>query len=831
MASAGAAQKRSPNFVVIMADDLGAKELGCYGHAEHRTPHLDRLAEGGVRFRTCWSTPICSSTRVELMTGRYGFRTGWYNFMGRVTTPMHEFDPNEPTFGDVLQSAGYATALAGKWQLGYPTRHPNMIVEHGFQEYCIWNWIEMLPDANFPGSPRQRYRHPAVIENGKQLPTRLSQYGPDVYCDWLIDFIRRNKDYPFLAYYPMCLTHDPWDPTPDSPDQGGLKPNVEYMDKLVGRIVKALDDLGLREDTIVLFTGDNGTGNSGKGKTTELGTRAPMIVNSPGRVQAGIVSDELTDLSDVLPTLADLAGADPPKGITLDGHSFAPLLEGKPFKPREWIFSYLGYERMLRDKRWLLEGDGRFFDCGNGRDGKAYKDVTDSTDPEVVAARKRFETLLADLPAPDPADEPQRLAKAKKVPKPQGKNIVWREHIIDDEAMSGIPLRGADGLAVTDFDKDGRFDIVSVHEDSDHIRIAFGSDDLNKWESHTLAEGRLAGQAEDVALGDLNGDGRTDFIVACENAHLVYFLAPPNPRNIAGWKAVKMKNSTGRGSWIRVKLADVNEDGKLDILAANKGGTSFSCFYLQGDPRKPDAWREVVIGECKQPINIRPVDLDDDGDLDLVASSRGERKIWAYENVNKATSWKPHLIHEGDPQTEGFMIEFADLDQDGRLDLITAADHGHDIYWFRQPKTWGRPWTHHLIGSIQPDIVAGLRLVDLGNREKLDLVVGGYSAGPRLEDATNISPTDQCGRLAWFEAPRNPIVPWTRHDISRRRRGMFDMFIPADVNRDDRVDLITTRGNSGHYDGVLWLEQIRADEDGPTFIPARKKDSPEVELP
>jgi arylsulfatase A len=374
---------RPPNFVVIMADDLGAGELGCYGNTKHRTPRLDRLAETGVRFRTCWSTPLCSPTRVEILTGRYGFRTGWYNFLGRVTTPMDHLDPDEPTFADMLKTRGYATALAGKWQLGTVVDQPTMIFDSGFDTYCTWAWIALPRDADFPGSSRQRYWHPAVVQDGKHRPTIPDQYGPDLYCNWLIEFMRENRKRPFLAYYPMCLTHKPWDPTPVVGSPGrktepGLKPNVEYMDHLVGRIAEALDETGLRDNTIIFFTGDNGTAGAGKGKTTERGTRVPMIVNCPARVKPQ-VTDELIDLSDVLPTLAELSGAKLPDGVTIDGRSFAPLLAGDEFGGREWIFSYLAYERMLRDKRWLLEGDGTFYDCGNRRDGTGYRDVTDST--------------------------------------------------------------------------------------------------------------------------------------------------------------------------------------------------------------------------------------------------------------------------------------------------------------------------------------------------------------------------------------------------------------------------------------------------------------------
>jgi arylsulfatase A len=399
-----AKQSRPPNILLMMADDLGAGELGCYGHREHRTPNLDGLAAGGVRFETCYATPLCSPSRVELMTGRYGFRTGWTNFIGRVTTRKERLEAEEVTFADVLKERGYRTGLSGKWQLGLVSKHPTMIVDSGFDEYFSWAWTKggLPADARFDGDPHQRYWQPAIVENGKHFPVTKKDYGPDLYSDWIVNFMRRHRHRPFLAYYPMCLVHPPWDPTPDNPG-GGLRANVEYMDKVAGKVLRALDNLGLRENTIVFFTGDNGTARAGKGTVTERGVRVPMIVSGPG-VRKGMVCRDLIDFSDMMPTLAELSGATLPKGVSIDGHSFAHLLRGEPGRAREWIFSYLAYERMLRDRRWLLEGDGRFYDCGDQRDGRGYKDVTASTGAEVQAARARFARILEKLPAP-PAED------------------------------------------------------------------------------------------------------------------------------------------------------------------------------------------------------------------------------------------------------------------------------------------------------------------------------------------------------------------------------------------------------------------------------------------
>lgn len=426
--AARAADADRPNILLIMADDLGAKELGCYGHPTHRTPRLDELARTGVRFETCYATPLCHPTRFELMTGQYGFHNGVYQFAGRrggpePDSPVEDIGANHYTFAEMLQAQGYATALAGKWQLSGTI--PTLIHECGFDEYLMWAYEHNLPpgithSGGWEGRKKTaRYWHPSLVRNGQYVPTGPDDYGPDLFTASLIDFMRRNQERPFCAYYSMCLTHGPWVSTPDSTrtpaDRTRNKPanfqaNVEYVDKLIGRLIDALAELGLRERTIVIFTSDNGTGGDGKGQPTELGARAPMIVNCPGRVKPLGSCRALVDLSDVLPTLAALTGAKPPDDRPIDGQSFAHIVEGKEGPEREWIFSYLADYRILRDKRWLLERNtpskpGRFFDCGESRDGSGYRDVTDSADAEVAAARARFEKILASLPAPIIADD------------------------------------------------------------------------------------------------------------------------------------------------------------------------------------------------------------------------------------------------------------------------------------------------------------------------------------------------------------------------------------------------------------------------------------------
>jgi arylsulfatase A len=412
----GAERSAKPNILLILADDVGAAELSCYGNPEIRTPNLDRLAGRGVRFETCYVAPLCSPTRVSLMSGKYGFRTGWYDLYGRPWAPRPgspQFDVGSlTTFADVAKSRGYATALSGKWQLS--GKLPTQIYDCGFDEYCMWAYAHNLPEGvTHPGVERAkveiptpaRYWHPSIVQNGKYVPTTPDDYGPDIHANFMIDFIRRNRKGPFLAYHPMCLPHGPIEPVPDLEHpgrkvEGSLKKYIEYADHLVGRILKTLDDLNLRERTAVIFLGDNGTAKAGKAEVTERGVRVPLIASYPGVFREGVVSRELASGVDIFPLIAELSGAKlDPKNV-IDGVSLLPTLRGERVTHRDWVFSYLQDKRMLRDKRWLLEGDGRFFDCGESRNGKGYTDVTNSRAPEVLAARKRFEEILKKLPAP-----------------------------------------------------------------------------------------------------------------------------------------------------------------------------------------------------------------------------------------------------------------------------------------------------------------------------------------------------------------------------------------------------------------------------------------------
>lgn len=360
-----------PNIVLIMADDFGYECAGANGGTSYRTPVLDQMARDSMRFEHCYSQPICTPSRVKLMTGIVNIRN--YVKFGLL-------DSKETTFAQLLKRAGYATCVVGKWQLLGGYEGPG---HFGFDEYALWQ-LNRRPS---------RYPNGGLEINGEQVDYRNGEYMPDVVSDYACDFIDRNQNQPFLLYYPMILTHCPFEPTPDSDDWDPDSPGSEtykgdakyfgdmvtYMDKIIGKILKKLEDTGLSEDTLVMFLGDNGTDTpvvsmlngrrvaGAKGKMHDGGNRVPFIARWPGTVPSGKVSSEIVDFSDFLPTLCEMASVETPPNI--DGHSLLPTLKGGEETHRDWI--YLWYSRngkndvarqFTRNQRYKLYGKGEFFD-------------------------------------------------------------------------------------------------------------------------------------------------------------------------------------------------------------------------------------------------------------------------------------------------------------------------------------------------------------------------------------------------------------------------------------------------------------------------------------
>jgi arylsulfatase A len=409
-----------PNVIVIMGDDLGYETIGANGGTSYRTPTLDGLAKSGVRFTHCYVQPLCTPTRVQLMTGMYNVRN--YVDFGNM-------DPQATTFGNLFQAAGYMTCMVGKWQLGRDLGQPK---KYGFDEYCLWQHTRRPP----------RYVNPGLEYNGVEKDFTKGEYGPDLVNDYALDFIARNKERPFFLYYAMMLTHGPYMATPDSKDwdpkemgeSGSKDPQhfadmVEYMDKLLGKLMAGLEKAGVRENTLVLFLGDNGTGAGtrsmmgqrevigGKGSTTDTGMHVPLIASWPGKIASGKTCDDLVDSTDFLPTICEAAGVTIPPSLTIDGRSFLPQLKGETGKPREWIYSwYSPRGEALRefafDQHYKLYRNGDFFDLQSDP-GEQKPMKVGSLSGKAAEAAKKFQGALAQY----------RNARPEHLPKPAAEDL------------------------------------------------------------------------------------------------------------------------------------------------------------------------------------------------------------------------------------------------------------------------------------------------------------------------------------------------------------------------------------------------------------------------
>ncbi|MFY0688451.1 MAG: sulfatase-like hydrolase/transferase [Cyclobacteriaceae bacterium] len=377
-----------PNIVFILVDDLGREAVGAYGGTSYKTPQIDRLAASGAQFDHGYAYPLCTNTRVSLMTGKYNVRN-WKAF--------GILDPEETTLGHMFQNEGYKTLMVGKWQLqSYDPKHfpgselrrnTGMKVDDaGFDEYSMWH-------TSHTEEKGSRFSDPIIYQNGQFLDNTHDKYGPDIFTDYLLDFMERNQEKPFFAYYPMALTHDPFVPTPDSeewPDRtlrhkqenkyfGDM---VEYCDKTVGRIVQKLQDLNLRENTLLIFYSDNGTHQTiysmmgdekiqgAKGKEIDAGTRIPLIINWPGTIKPQINS-EFVAPSDFIPTMFEAIGRSMPSGSFTDGESFFGSLIGKVSNRRDWVYidhdprpgsdkNQFKPRRFVRGTKYKLYDDGLF---------------------------------------------------------------------------------------------------------------------------------------------------------------------------------------------------------------------------------------------------------------------------------------------------------------------------------------------------------------------------------------------------------------------------------------------------------------------------------------
>jgi arylsulfatase A-like enzyme len=417
-------QPRPPNIVLILADDLGAEAVSPYGGVRFigqkgqpigdvTTPNLERLAKEGVLFSNCHATPVCSPSRAQLLTGKYNFRIGFPDILGRNGSVQSLDTRAHPTIAQHLRDAGYLTGVTGKWHLGplnaKQLKDADLSAESEFAH------------VRSAGFERQNINSGAHLrEYGETVEGR---YTPDLMVAWsgrfMEDAIEAKK--PFFLYFSSPLPHFPYWPTPLNPDGprgdqttrlGALYGDMEnfpylvqYLDRQVGQLLDKLEALGVRDDTLVIFAGDNGTPNWlvtemrdgrrvrwGKDSLKETGSWVPFIaswprgIKSPGRADPGLI-----DFSDVLPSLLELAAAPVPDG--LDGVSFAPRLRDPAAPARDWIHVFYVKDYHVRGPRWKLTKQGELFDMSDAPHAEKLIPA-DQDSPASRAERERLQALL-----------------------------------------------------------------------------------------------------------------------------------------------------------------------------------------------------------------------------------------------------------------------------------------------------------------------------------------------------------------------------------------------------------------------------------------------------
>ena len=389
------AQTKKPNIIYILADDLGIDGVSCYGADLFKTPVIDKLAKEGIRYTNAYTAPLCGPSRALILTGRYAFRTGAVNqdMTGLMKPTVETMMPK------ILKQAGYTSSMVGKWgQL------PLGPAEFGFDDY-----LRFFGSGVYVTTTEKKQKY---VLNGQESILKENEYMPDLMHTHIENFLSKHTKDPFYMYYSMVQVHGEIIATPDTkPGTTDFKTlytdNVNYMDKLVGKLLRTLDSLKIRDNTIIVFMGDNGTAGQAanigtvngkkiigkKGTMQEGGSLVPMIANWPAVIKKGSVSKDLIDATDFIPTFAELAGAPLPTNNILDGKSFAYQLKGSSGTPRDWIFTELGNDWYVRSSNWKLNRAGQLIDMRNAPFDEKEVAVDDTNKEEKDKLQKVLDGL------------------------------------------------------------------------------------------------------------------------------------------------------------------------------------------------------------------------------------------------------------------------------------------------------------------------------------------------------------------------------------------------------------------------------------------------------
>ena len=397
-----------------MADDIGYEALSINGANDIRTPVLDSLARNGINFKNAYSQPLCTPSRVKIMTGKPNYENYEY---------FTYLNPKEKTFGNLFQENGYKTLVAGKWQLNgvqfklddyTDLKRPYTF---GFDSYMLW-WL---------AERGSRFANPVLVNNEKKIDTSIDDYGPEIVSDYIVDFINEHSNSPFFIYYPMMLVHDPFLPTPNSKDweneQNRLNSNnpeyfsemVSYMDSTVGKIINTLKNNNIDDNTIIIFLGDNGTDRKvftknnnvlvkgSKGLTNKYGTNVPLIISWSKLKKIKNEQTPLVDLIDFYSTFEDLLDVEKKAS---NGVSLLPLLLGENFDERKYITTYYNpmwgslYKNRavyIQNKKYKLYKSGSFYNYQLDPE-EMYPLSLKSLDESIMNLHTEMDSILKKVP-------------------------------------------------------------------------------------------------------------------------------------------------------------------------------------------------------------------------------------------------------------------------------------------------------------------------------------------------------------------------------------------------------------------------------------------------
>lgn len=376
----GSAQEKieKPNILFIVADDLGYEKLGSYNGLYSLTPNIDRLAEQGSMFLRAYASPVCTPSRMSIYTGTYATTHRYTDVL-----PVHVGSKQFVDFGkwttytQLLKQNGYHTAVTGKWQMAGLEFYPNHCSSAGFDSWCVWQiWHN--------NKKTTRYWNATINEDGKIRTDIDSLFGPDVLTDYVIRQMKlaKQKGKPFIIQHNMVLPHVPIVTTPNDKNakrQASLDNMIKYMDKQVGELLEAVDQLKIGDNTIVIFIGDNGTQSKipretnnglvsgGKWTLTDGGMHVPLIIHCPDRIPVNRKVQNLIDITDLFPTICDLSNTKINDSLNIDGVSFYNLLSGEEgIVKRKWITAGIGDDFVIFDGNWRLHHkENKLIDCRN----------------------------------------------------------------------------------------------------------------------------------------------------------------------------------------------------------------------------------------------------------------------------------------------------------------------------------------------------------------------------------------------------------------------------------------------------------------------------------